>query len=46
MTVRQFRKYIKALMVRKMISNGMIWGGTAGLIVLFYGEGCENPLKY
>ena len=46
MNVRQFRKYIKALLVRKMISNGMIMGGLDGLVILFYGEGCENPLKY
>ena len=46
MTVRQFRKYVKALIVRDMIKNGMIWGGTGGLVISFYGEGNVNPLKY
>jgi hypothetical protein len=46
MSVSQFRRYIKALIVRKMIENGMIWGGLGGLVIIFYGEGCENPLKY
>jgi hypothetical protein len=46
MSVSQFRKYVKAVIVRKMISNGMIMGGLGGLVVRFFGEGEENPLKY
>jgi len=46
MNICQFRKYVKAVIVREMIGNGMIWGGLGGLIVLFYGEGNPNPLKY
>jgi hypothetical protein len=46
MSVSQFRKYVKALLVRRMIELGYIWGGLGGLVILFYGEGNQNPLRY
>lgn len=46
MTISQFRKYVKALHVRKMISMGLIWGGLGGLVITFYGEGNKAPLRY
>ena len=46
MGVGQFRRYVKAVIVREMIGNGMIWGGLGGLVVIFYGEGNQNPLRY
>jgi hypothetical protein len=45
-TVRQFRKYVKFIVARKMLSNGMVCGGLGGLVVRFYGEGEKAPLKY
>lgn len=46
MSVSQFRKYVKAVLVRKMIRTGHIWGGLGGLVIIFYGEGNQNPLRY
>jgi HNH endonuclease len=46
MSIRMFRKHVKFLIARKMLSNGMIWGGLFGLVIRFHGEGERNPLKY
>lgn len=46
MTVSQFRKYVKAIIARKVLASLMGPGGLGGLVVIFYGEGEENPLKY
>jgi len=46
LSVSQFRKYVKAILARKILSTQMAMGGLGGLVVIFYGEGEENPLKY
>lgn len=47
MTISEYRRYVKALVVRKMLINGINLGrDLTKTIVTFYGEGNPHPLGY
>jgi hypothetical protein len=47
MTISEYRRYVKALVMRKMLINGINLGrDLTKTIVTFYGEGNPHPLGY
>ncbi len=47
MTISEFRRYVKACVMRKMLTNGINIGrDLTRIIVKFYGEGNPHPFRY
>ena len=46
MGIGQFRKYLRALLVRKAIESGAIWGGLDNLKIIFFGENNDSPIRW
>lgn len=46
LTVSEFRKYVKVLVIRNLMSLGFLSGDLSAIRITFYGEGNASPLGY
>jgi hypothetical protein len=47
MTISEFRRYVRAMLIRRMLPRGYNIGrDQTGLVVTFYGEGNPTPLWF
>lgn len=46
LTVSEFRKYVKVLIIRRLMTMGYFMCDLSTIRIVFYGEGNESPLGY